>query len=50
MNEHNQGVPAAYVPVVMAEMDGIPLKFIIARLVLSSIPEELTLKFTSGLG
>lgn len=37
-------VPEAYVPVISAEISGIPLDFLMARLALSSIPEDLSLQ------
>jgi poly(A) polymerase len=39
-----QGVPDAYVPVITAEIMGIPLDFTMARLALSTIPDDLSLK------
>lgn len=39
-----QAVPEAYVPVISAEISGIPLDFLMARLALSSIPEDLSLQ------
>jgi len=41
---HTQGVPDAYVPVIKAEIMGIPLDFTMARLALSTIPDDLSLK------
>jgi poly(A) polymerase len=38
-----QGVPEAYVPVIGAKILGIPLDFTMARLSLSSIPDDLSL-------
>lgn len=38
------GVPDAYVPVIKTKISGIPLDFTMARLALSSIPEDLSLK------
>ncbi|KAF4619923.1 hypothetical protein D9613_004921 [Agrocybe pediades] len=38
------GVPEAFVPVIKAEITGIPLDFLMARLALSSVPDNLTLK------
>ncbi|KAG2129001.1 Poly(A) polymerase [Suillus clintonianus] len=38
------GVPEAYVPIVKAKISGIPLDFLMARLALSSIPDDLSLK------
>lgn len=40
----NQGVPEAYVPVIKAKISGIALDFLMARLALSSIPEDLSLQ------
>ena len=42
--QHTQGVPDAYVPVIKAEIMGIPLDFTMARLALSTIPDDLSLK------
>lgn len=39
-----KGVPDAYVPVIGAEIMGIPLDFTMARLALSTIPDDLSLK------
>lgn len=39
-----QGVPDAYVPVIKAKVSGIPLDFLMARLALSSIPDDLSLR------
>ena len=39
-----QGVPDAYVPVIKTEIMGIPLDFTMARLALSTIPDDLSLK------
>ncbi|KII94657.1 hypothetical protein PLICRDRAFT_693005 [Plicaturopsis crispa FD-325 SS-3] len=38
------GVPEAFVPIITAEICGIPLDFLMARLALSSIPEDLSLQ------
>ncbi|KIM76376.1 hypothetical protein PILCRDRAFT_826372 [Piloderma croceum F 1598] len=38
------GVPEAFVPVIKAKISGIPLDFLMARLALSSIPDDLSLK------
>ncbi|KAF9782247.1 Poly(A) polymerase central domain-containing protein [Thelephora terrestris] len=38
------GVPDAYVPVIGAKIMGIPLDFTMARLALSTIPDDLSLK------
>ncbi|KAH7919537.1 Poly(A) polymerase [Leucogyrophana mollusca] len=38
------GVPEAFVPIIKAKISGIPLDFLMARLALSSIPDDLTLK------
>ncbi|KAA1466552.1 Poly(A) polymerase [Dentipellis sp. KUC8613] len=38
------GVPDAYVPVIKAKISGIPIDFLMARLALSSIPEDLSLQ------
>jgi len=42
--ELHQGVPEAFVPVIKAEITGIPLDFLMARLALSSVPDNLSLK------
>ena len=34
----------AFVPVIKAKISGIPLDFLMARLALSSIPDDLSLK------
>jgi len=41
---NTQGVPDAYVPVIKTEIMGIPLDFTMARLALSTIPDDLSLK------
>lgn len=38
-----KGVPEAYVPVIGAKISGIPIDLTMARLTLSSIPDDLTL-------
>ncbi|KIK53275.1 hypothetical protein GYMLUDRAFT_49451 [Collybiopsis luxurians FD-317 M1] len=38
------GVPEAYVPIITANISGIPIDFLMARLALSSIPEDLSLQ------
>ncbi|KAF5333209.1 hypothetical protein D9611_002745 [Ephemerocybe angulata] len=38
------GVPEAYVPIIKTKIDGIPLDFLMARLNLSSIPDDLSLQ------
>ncbi|KAI0092408.1 Poly(A) polymerase central domain-containing protein [Irpex rosettiformis] len=38
------GVPEAYVPVIGAKISGIPIDLTMARLTLSSIPDDLTLE------
>ncbi|KAG1735694.1 poly-A polymerase [Suillus paluster] len=38
------GVPEAYVPIIKAKISGVPLDFLMARLALSSIPDDLSLK------
>ncbi|KAJ7758007.1 Poly(A) polymerase central domain-containing protein [Mycena metata] len=38
------GVPDAYVPIIKAKISGIPLDFCMARLALSSIPDDLSLR------
>jgi poly(A) polymerase len=39
-----KGVPEAFVPIIKAEISGIPLDFLMARLALSSVPDVLSLK------
>lgn len=39
-----QGIPEAYVPIITANISGIPIDFLMARLALSSIPDDLTLQ------
>jgi hypothetical protein len=39
-----QGVPDAYVPIIKLKISGIPIDFLMARLALSSIPDDLTLQ------
>lgn len=50
MNRIHQGIPEAYVPVIKAKISGVPLSLLMARLVLSSIPDELKLKDDHLLG
>ncbi|KDQ64202.1 hypothetical protein JAAARDRAFT_27829 [Jaapia argillacea MUCL 33604] len=38
------GVPEAYVPIIKTKISGIPIDFLMARLALSSIPDDLTLR------
>ncbi|KIJ13272.1 hypothetical protein PAXINDRAFT_163709 [Paxillus involutus ATCC 200175] len=38
------GVPEAYVPIIKTKISGIPLDFLMARLALSAIPDDLSLK------
>ncbi|KAF9534602.1 polymerase [Crepidotus variabilis] len=38
------GVPEAYVPIIKLEIDGIPIDFLVARLALSTVPDNLSLK------
>ncbi|KAG6330921.1 hypothetical protein ID866_8171 [Astraeus odoratus] len=38
------GVPEAFVPIIKTKICGIPLDFLMARLALSSIPDDLSLK------
>ncbi|KAL0950111.1 hypothetical protein HGRIS_010109 [Hohenbuehelia grisea] len=38
------GVPEAYVPIIKTKISGIPLDFLMARLALSSIPDDLSLQ------
>lgn len=44
MTIREQGVAEAYVPVVKAKVSGIPIDFTMARLALSSIPDDLSLE------
>jgi poly(A) polymerase len=44
MEHASQGVPEAYVPIIKAKISDIPLDFIMARLALSSIPDDLSLQ------
>lgn len=37
-------MPEAYVPIIKAKISGIPLDFLMARLALSSVPDDLSLK------
>lgn len=37
-------MPEAYVPVIKAKISGIPVDFLMARLALSSIPDDLSLQ------
>jgi poly(A) polymerase len=39
-----QGVPEAFVPIIKTKISGIPLDFLMARLALSSIPDDLSLQ------
>ena len=43
-NSPAQGVPDAYVPIIKLKISGIPIDFLMARLALSSIPDDLTLQ------
>ncbi|KAH9948792.1 poly-A polymerase [Amylocystis lapponica] len=38
------GVPDAYVPIIKTKISGIPIDLVMARLALSSIPDDLTLQ------
>ncbi|KAJ8502339.1 hypothetical protein ONZ45_g11858 [Pleurotus djamor] len=38
------GVPEAYVPIIKTKISGIPLDFLMSRLTLSSIPDDLSLQ------
>jgi len=38
------GVPDAYVPLIKAKVSGIPIDLVMARLALSSIPDDLSLQ------
>ncbi|EIM85694.1 poly-A polymerase [Stereum hirsutum FP-91666 SS1] len=38
------GVPEAYVPIVKVKISGIPIDFLMARLALSTIPDDLSLQ------
>ena len=37
-------MPEAYVPIIKTKISGIPLDFLMARLALSSIPDDLSLQ------
>lgn len=39
-----QGVPEAYVPIIKIKINGIPIDLLMARLALSSIPDDLSLQ------
>ena len=39
-----QGVPDAYVPIIKTKISGIPIDLVMARLALSSIPDDLSLQ------
>ena len=39
-----KGVPEAYVPVIKTKISGIPVDLLMARLALSSIPDDLSLE------
>jgi len=43
-DDGTKGVPEAFVPIVKAKISGIPLDFLMARLALSSIPDDLSLQ------
>ncbi|KAF8343731.1 poly-A polymerase [Amanita rubescens] len=38
------GVPEAYVPIIKTKIEGVPIDFLMARLALSSIPDDLSLQ------
>jgi poly(A) polymerase len=38
------GVPEAYVPIITATISGVPIDFLMARLALSSVPDDLSLQ------
>ncbi|KZT71564.1 Poly(A) polymerase [Daedalea quercina L-15889] len=38
------GVPEAYVPIIKTKINGVPIDLLMARLALSTIPEDLTLQ------
>lgn len=40
----NQGVPEAYVPIIKTKISGLPIDFLLARLALATIPDDLELK------
>lgn len=40
----NQGVPEAYVPIIKVKIEGIAIDFLMARLALSMIPDDLSLQ------
>ena len=39
-----QGVPDAYVPIIKTKVSGIPIDLVMARLALSTIPDDLSLQ------
>lgn len=39
-----QGVPDAYVPIIKTKISGIPIDLVMARLALSTIPDDLSLQ------
>lgn len=39
-----KGVPEAYVPIIKVKISGIAIDFLMARLALSSIPDDLSLR------
>lgn len=40
----SQGVPEAYVPVIKTKVEGIAIDFLMARLALTQIPDDLSLR------
>lgn len=40
----SQGVPDAYVPIIKTKISGIPIDLVMARLALSTIPDDLSLQ------
>ena len=44
MTGEMQGVPDAYVPIIKTKISGIPIDLVMARLALSSIPDDLSLQ------
>lgn len=42
--QFTQGVPEAYVPIIKVKIQGIAIDFLMARLALSSIPDDLSLR------
>lgn len=43
-SQSSQGVPEAFVPIIKTKISGIAIDFLMARLALSAIPEDLSLQ------